>query len=51
MEWVFLEVFIALAIGIAIVWWTMAPNQKRDAATKKRDAARKNTDPERTEKR
>ncbi|MGI8895192.1 MAG: hypothetical protein ACR2HE_06000 [Casimicrobiaceae bacterium] len=40
MEWVFLEVFIALAIGIAIVWWTMAPNKKRDvngAATKKAD--------------
>ena len=50
MEWVFLEVFIALAIAIAIVWWTMAPNKKRGAATKKRDAARKNADPERTEK-
>ncbi len=50
MEWVFLEVFIALAIGIAIVWWTIAPNKKRGAATKKRDAARKNVDPKEAEK-
>ena len=51
MEWIFLEVLIALAIGVAIVWWTMAPTKKRKAATKKRDAARKNADPEKTEKR
>ncbi len=47
MEWIFLEVLIALAIGVAIVWWTMAPNKKRDA---NRDAATKKADPEETEK-
>jgi len=50
MEWLFLEVFIALAIGVAIVWWTMAPAKKRGAATKKRDAATKAARPEETEK-
>jgi len=50
MEWIFLEVLIALAIGIAIVWWTMAPNKKHDAATGTRDAATEKTDPEKAEK-
>jgi len=33
MEWFFIEALVALAIGIAIVWWTMAPLKKppRDA--------------------
>jgi hypothetical protein len=33
MEWFFIEALVALAVGIAIVWWTMAPLKKppRDA--------------------
>jgi hypothetical protein len=30
MEWVILESVVALALGIAIVWWTFAPSRKRD---------------------
>jgi hypothetical protein len=35
MEWFFIEALFALAVGIAIVWWTMAPQKKlpRDAKT------------------
>ena len=28
MEWFFIEALVALAVGIAIVWWTMAPQRK-----------------------
>ena len=28
MEWFIIEALVALAIGIAIVWWTMAPSKK-----------------------
>jgi hypothetical protein len=33
MEWFFIEALVALAAGIAIVWWTMAPQKRlpRDA--------------------
>ena len=33
MEWFFIEALVALAVGIAIVWWTMVPAKKlpRDA--------------------
>ena len=33
MEWFFIEALFALAAGVAIVWWTMAPqkNLPRDA--------------------
>jgi len=33
MKWIFIEALVALAVGIAIVWWTMAPSKKlpRDA--------------------
>ncbi len=47
MEWVFLEVFIALAIAIAIVWWTMTPTKKRDV---NQDVAATKADPEEKEK-
>jgi hypothetical protein len=30
MEWFIIEALVALAVGVAIVWWTMAP-QKRKA--------------------
>ena len=29
MEWIFLESLVALAIAVAIVWWTVAPLRKR----------------------
>jgi len=28
MEWFFIEALFALAAGVAIVWWTMAPQKK-----------------------
>jgi hypothetical protein len=28
MEWFIIEALVALAVGIAIVWWTMAPRKK-----------------------
>ena len=28
MEWFIIEALVALAVGIAIVWWTMAPQKK-----------------------
>jgi hypothetical protein len=31
MEWIFLEMLVALVIGIAIVWWTMAPSRRKRA--------------------
>jgi hypothetical protein len=37
MEWFFIEALVALALAVAIVWWTMAPSKKlppdRDAGT------------------
>jgi hypothetical protein len=30
MEWFFIEALVALAVAIGIVWWTMAPQKKRD---------------------
>jgi len=38
MEWFFIEALVALAVAIGIVWWTMAPQKKRD---KKSSAAPK----------
>jgi hypothetical protein len=39
MEWFFIEALFALAVGIAIVWWTMAPRRKspRDGEKKLSD--------------
>jgi hypothetical protein len=28
MEWFFIEALVALALAVAIVWWTMAPARK-----------------------
>ena len=30
MGWVFLEILVALAIAVAIVWWTIPKKTKRD---------------------
>ena len=30
MFWVFLEIFLALAVAVAIVWWTIPKKPKRD---------------------
>jgi hypothetical protein len=30
MGWVFLEIFLALAIAVAIVWWTIPKKPKSD---------------------
>jgi hypothetical protein len=29
MGWIFLEALVALALAVAIVWWTMSPKKKR----------------------
>jgi hypothetical protein len=28
MEWFFIEALVALALAVAIVWWTMTPTRK-----------------------
>jgi hypothetical protein len=28
MEWFIIEALVALAVGIAIVWWTITPSKK-----------------------
>jgi hypothetical protein len=38
MTWFLLESFVALLIGVAIVWWTMAPRRKRRGDARKADA-------------
>jgi hypothetical protein len=39
MEWIILEALVALAIGLAIVWWTMSPARKRDRDAESRPDA------------
>jgi hypothetical protein len=29
MEWIILEALVVLALGLAIVWWTVAPGRRR----------------------
>jgi hypothetical protein len=36
MGWVFLEIIVALAIAVAIVWWTIPKQAKRDDETGER---------------
>ena len=36
MGWVFLEIVVALAIAIAIVWWTIPKKPKSDADKRER---------------
>ena len=37
MGWVFLEILAALAIAIAIVWWTFPRKPKADDAPRRED--------------
>jgi len=30
MEWIILEALVVLALGLAIVWWTVAPSRRRE---------------------
>jgi hypothetical protein len=39
MEWIILEALVALAVGLAIVWWTMSPARRRDRERERKDAA------------
>jgi len=32
MEWFVIEALVALAVGVAIVWWTMAPQKGKTRA-------------------
>jgi hypothetical protein len=33
MEWFIIEALVALAVGIAIVWWTITPSKKLPPTT------------------
>jgi hypothetical protein len=37
MEWIILEALVVLALGLAIVWWTVAPSRRRDRHREDRD--------------
>lgn len=39
MEWIILEALVALALGLAIVWWTLSPARKRERELEKRNPA------------
>lgn len=39
-EWIILEALVALALGLAIVWWTLSPARRREREQEKRDADR-----------
>jgi len=41
MEWIFLESLVALAIAVAIVWWTVAPLRRRRKQERERSAREK----------
>jgi hypothetical protein len=30
MEWIIIEALVVLALGLAIVWWTVAPSRRRE---------------------
>ena len=38
MEWIILEALVALALGLAIVWWTVSPARRREREEEKLDA-------------
>ena len=38
MEWIILEALVALALGLAIVWWTLSPARTREREQEKRNA-------------
>jgi hypothetical protein len=40
MEWIVLEALVALAAGLAIVWWTMSPARRRDREDECREAGK-----------
>jgi hypothetical protein len=40
MEWIFLEALVALAAGLAIVWWTMSPARRREREKECREAGK-----------
>jgi uncharacterized membrane protein YccC len=39
--WVFLEILVALAIAVAIVWWTFPRRPKSDDAARDREEDRR----------
>lgn len=39
MEWIILEALVALALGLAIVWWTLSPARRRERDNEQRGAA------------
>ena len=44
MEWFIIEALVALAVGIAIVWWTMAPQKKSPHGRDDKTAAARKVD-------
>ena len=49
MEWIILEALVALALGLAIVWWTLSPARRREREQEKRDADSGERDDERND--
>jgi hypothetical protein len=45
MEWFIIEALVALAIGVAIVWWTMAPQRKLPRNVEKSGGAKSDATP------
>ncbi len=41
MEWIILEALVALALGLAIVWWTVSPGRRRE---REREVEKRNAD-------
>ena len=45
MEWFFIEALFALAVGAAIVWWTIAPRKKLPRADVEKSDAKSDAEP------
>ena len=39
MQWIILEALVALALGLAIVWWTLSPARRRERDSEQQDVA------------
>ena len=39
MQWIILEALVALALGLAIVWWTLSPARRRERDSEQQRAA------------
>jgi hypothetical protein len=44
MEWFIIEALVALAVGVAIVWWTITPSKKLPPAVDEKSGDAKSGD-------